>query len=165
MFKRLNQLEKVHKKGWLNFGDKRISPLDRLQAGRRLWMDFTKSAFPHPQAVDFDAIRVDGGNMKEMPESVAMARQRLNQAIKAVPDYREWFVVREIAIYDRKVGIRKTSSADYNHEMELLKEDLCRGLDKLAWHYGLSVFKPRIVSYICPDAEIADTPRRYEIEL
>jgi len=164
-YRKLCQLEKYKLKGWLDFGDKRINSLDRLQAGKRLWMDFMKSGLWTSKAINLDAVRVDGGNMKEIPESVALARQKFNQAMLAVPEYAEWYLVREIVLYDHKVFIKKTTSAQYNHEIEMMKEDLCRGLDKLAYHYGVTVYKPKIVSYTCPEAEFVETKRRYEIEL
>ena len=159
-----SQLEKCRDKGWLSFGDKRIHPLDRFQAGQRLFVDFTKSAFPSAKAVNFEAVRVDGGRMKEMPESVAMARQRFNEAIRSIKNYWEWFMVREIVLNDRKVGIKKTTVQQYRHEMEMMKEDLCRGLDQLAYHYGVTPIKPRITGKAFVETDFIETPNFYEIE-
>lgn len=159
-----SQLEKCRDKGWLGFGDKRIHPLDRFQAGQRLFADFTKSAFPSAKAVNFEADRVDGGNMKEMPESVAMARQRFNEAIRSIENYWEWFMVREIVLNDRKVGIKKTTVQQYRHEMEMMKEDLCRGLDQLAYHYGITHAKPEIKGCQFIEVDFMDMPTKYEIE-
>lgn len=166
LIKKLNQLEKCKVKGWLDFGDKRITALDRLQAGQRLFIDYTKSCLPSTKAINFELDRVDGGNMKEMPESVAMARQRFHEAIRAIKEYSVWFMVRTIVLEDRKVGLRKLSSHQYNHEMELMKEDLCQGLDILAFHYGFTPCKPRAIrSFAFVDEDYVEMPRRYELQL
>ena len=165
IIKKLNQLEKCKLKGWLDFGDERITSLDRLQAGQRLWTDFVKSALPSPKAINFEADHVDGGNMKQMPESVAMARQRFHEAIRSIKYYPAWFMVRTIVLEDRKVVIRGVSKRQHNHEIEMLKGDLCRGLDTLAWHYGINPAKPHIVSYTTTEEDFIETPNRYTIEI
>lgn len=167
MIKKLNQLEKCKVKGWLDFGDKRITSLDRLQAGNKLFIDFTKCCFPSARAINYEQDRVDGGNMKNLSESIIMARHRFNQAIKIFPKYSpQWFMVQAIVLEDRKVVVRKMTSRQYNHEMELLKEDLCQGLDALAYHYGVTPFKPLdIKNHEFVEQEFAETPRNYIFEI
>lgn len=166
LIKKLNQLEKYKNKGWLDFGDKRITALDRLQAGRRLFVDFTNCCLPSARAINYELDRVDGGNMREIPESVAIARQKFHEAIRIFPKYSpEWWTVQIIVLEDRKICLRKLTSQQYNHEMEMLKEDLCRGLDMLAFHYGVTPIKPVIRSYTCVEQQFIETPRRYELKI
>ncbi len=139
VYKILNTIEKYADKGWLKFGDKRYSSEDRLDVAARFRKDFFLSRLEHMPATDFAADRVDGGGQKELPDSVWDARRRLEKAIKSLKKI-HFDIVVAVCLEDRPLRIRKESSAQYNHDLEIAKEYLCRGLDSLLWNYGI---KPR----------------------
>lgn len=146
-YRLLNQLEKYERKGWLDHGNKYISSNERLSAGLRFSADYRKSAINTLGAVDLSKDRVDGGNQKELSPAVWDARTRFSKALRAINGEYLSVVVR-VCLDDKPLNIVQFTKAQYNHDLAVTKEDLCRGLDDLAIHYGIKPVKPlRIHAY------------------
>ncbi len=132
--KRLTILEKYAAKGWLNHGDNTYSSRDRLESGNRFYADFYKSGLVSIRAKGLAAVRVDGGNDKEDPVQVLIARDRFFNALRCLS--REYvYPVTHICLYNSRLRIPTRDMAIYKHEVEVAKEKLCRGLDELTVHY------------------------------
>lgn len=137
-------IERYHAKGWLDFGDRRLTADDRLNAAEVLQRDFEKSRFPASKAVDLSTPRVDGGNMKNEPDSVLRARDRYFKAVQAVSG-QYWLTVRTICLYNEPEETDcAVNDRRYKHELEMIKDRLCRGLDNLVFHYGINLRRPQI---------------------
>lgn len=125
-------LQKYFDGGWLKFGDKNITCYDRLNAGNRFYADFYKAGIVDLRIPDLEKPRVDGGNSKGVPEFVLDARERFNKAVLSLtPD--QTFILWNIVCLDKP--IRLTRSNDYRHNIEVLKEEICKSLDALFYHY------------------------------
>lgn len=143
MVKRLTLIERYFRKGWLKFGDKRIDAEIRLDCANRLATDFYFSRFSSP-AVDWQKERVDGGNSKGEPDRVLDARDRFFKAIRSVPP-EFWGVVQSVVLEEKRPKFMETKKLN-EYALFVHKVDLCRGLDRLAWHYGVKPVKKKIVS-------------------
>lgn len=157
-------IERYYLKGWLKFGDKRLDAKIRLDAANRLASDFYFSRFPSNQAIDFAKERVDGGRNKLEPERVLEARDRFFKAIKEIP-FEFWGIVQNVVLYEKKPVIDDVSHDVYKNELFKAKVDLCRGLDRLAWHYGVRTVKRKILSDAPKEQGKTSEKRRYKIEV
>lgn len=145
LYRRLNTLEKYAAKGWLNFGNPKLTKNDRLDAGAWFYRDYMKGRINTLKAVDWMKEQVDGGKQGLSPD-VWDARVRFGKALRAInANYLP--VVRQVVLFHRPLNIRKITSAQYNHDLELAKEILCCGLDNLVFHYGVKIRRPKIKSY------------------
>lgn len=162
---RMTLIERYYSKGWLEYGDKRIDSGIRLDSANQLAADFYYSRFPSNAAIDWQKERVDGGFNKAEPEPVLDARNRFFKAIRSVP--REfWPVVQDVVLYETRPDIGGATQLAYKQELYRMKVDLCRGLDRLAWHYGVRPVRRKIQSMAVGDKlSPIDKPRRYTIEL
>lgn len=144
LVKRLTLIERYYFKGWLKYGDKRLDAKIRLDCANRLASDFFFSRFPNNQAIDFEKERVDGGRNKIEPERVLEARDRFFKAIRSIPS-EFWAVVRDVVLNEQR---QKFNNGKFLNECALYahKVDLCRGLDRLAFHYGVKPLKNKILS-------------------
>ena len=163
LVKRLSLIERYYVKGWLKFGDKRLDAKIRLDAANRLASDFYFSRFPSNKAIDLQKERVDGGLNKTEPEKVLEARDRFFKAIKEIP-FEFWEVVQDVVLYENKPNIDCSNKRVKEYELFRIKNDLCRGLDRLAWHYGVLMIKRKILAEI-PKEQAIIKKRRYEIEV
>lgn len=124
-------LRKYFDKGWLKFGSRKITALDRLNVGNRFYADFYKSGIADFKIPDLGKPRVDGGNNKGTPDFVLDARARFNAAFQTLSGDQAKIVMR-VVCYDKFI---KVPNLDYRHNIEVAKEKLCEGLDVLFFHY------------------------------
>lgn len=161
---RLTLIERYFEKGWLEFGDHRLTPEIRLEAADRLAADFYFSRFPQNSAIDWQKERVDGGLNKCEPTAVLDARDRFFKAIKAIPS-EFWPVVQDVVLYETRPDIGGATKAMYNELLAVFKRDLCRGLDRLALHYGVRIVRHKILATRTEAQPATPNQRRYTIEV
>ena len=127
-------LTKYHRKGWLRFGSKYFTQDDRLRAGVQLANDFSLAQIMMSGAVDYEKPRVDcSGN--EVSEMVLDARDRYNKAIKQLSKSQH-NLLKSICCMNKDIKLSYCEDkSQYIHNLEILKETVCRGLDTLAEHY------------------------------
>lgn len=128
------ELAKCRRKGWLDFGDKTYSADDRMHAGEKLAADFFEAGFALTPALDYAKPRVDNSRRSDLPERVYDAQNRYLRAMACLTS-RQAFTVRTICCMDKAVKIPLIHKAQYVHELELMKHELCGGLDRLCAHY------------------------------
>lgn len=134
-FYRLSILEQYARKGWLDFGDKKYTALDRLSAGARLNRDYYHGKFETVRANDVRKVKVDGHGDCALQEETLDARNRYLAAMKAVPA-EFWDVVRSVCVEDKPIAANDNQNrTERLHEAYANKKDLCRGLDRLIEHY------------------------------
>lgn len=134
-FYRFCTLEQYARKGWLDFGDKRFTALDRLSAGLRLMKDFYHGHFESVCANDMRKVKVDGHGNSTLQEEALDARNRYLEAMKAIPA-EFWGVTRQVCIEDKPIAANDNGSrTEKLHEAYSSKKDLCRALDRLIEHY------------------------------
>lgn len=125
-------LQKYFEKGWLKFGDAQITAQDRLNAGNRFYADFYKAGIVDLRIPDLEKPRVDGGNDKRTPDFVLDARSRFNKAFLSLnPEHS--YILWQIVCLDKPLKL--ASGKNYNHNLEVLKEEICKSLDALFYHY------------------------------
>lgn len=161
---RLSLIERYYEKGWLNHGDSRLTPEIRLEAADRLAADFYFSRFPQNSAIDWQKERVDGGLNKTEPAAVLDARDRFFKAIKSIPA-EFWPVVQDVVLYETRPDIGGATKAMYNELLAVFKRDLCRGLDRLAFHYGVRIVRHKILVTHTEAQPAIPNKRRYTIEV
>ena len=134
MFHQLNVLERCSRDGWLDFGNRRYSAMDRVSAGNRLGRDFYLSGLETVSANDVRRVRVDGSGTVSLPEKMLLARDRFNKAMCAIP-YEFWPVVSRVCCEDKEFEVENGSErqrAYARHRSAIL---LCLGLDRLIGYY------------------------------
>lgn len=136
VYRKLNALERLSAAGWLEMGSKRLSALDRVSVGNRLYRDFYLAKIERVKANDLAKVRVDGRASYATPEEVAEAEDRYRKAIKSVPEgARE--IVRRVCLEDREFKL-----ADGMSRHQIAKEKarqatlLCIGLDEIGKFYA-----------------------------
>ena len=134
-------LRKYFEKGWLKYGNRLISAQDRLNAGNRLYADFYKAGIENFKIPDLAKPRVDGGNNKGTPDYVLDARARFNAAYMTLT-IDEADLVMRVVCWDKTFKIN--NGADYRHDLEVSKENLCKALDGLFIHYWGAPQKAKI---------------------
>lgn len=146
-------LQKYFERGWLKFGDASITPQDRLNAGNRLYADFYKAGIVDLRIPDLSKPRVDGGNAKGTSDFVLDARERFNKAILAL-NPEQSYVIWQVVCLDKPINLPQ--NALYRHDIEVVKEEVCRGLDALFYHYWGKI-KParrhRILAMVSQEAK------------
>ena len=134
-FHRLNTLERYARDGWLDFGDKRYSALDRVSAGNRLGRDFYLARLEPVCANDVRKVKVDGHGSAVLPEKVLEARDRFNKAMLSVP-HEFWQVVNRVCCEDKEFAITLSLTKHKKlYERYNLAHLLCFGLDRLIGYY------------------------------
>lgn len=126
-------VKKYFDDGWLKYGNAQITPQDRLNAANRLYADFYHAGIVDLRIPDLEKPRVDGGNAKGTPDFVLDARERFNRAIlKLNPE--QSYIVWNIVCLDKPI-LLKRKEKDYIHNLEVLKEEICKSLDTLFCYY------------------------------
>lgn len=126
-------VKKYFDDGWLKYGNAQITPQGRLNAANRLYADFYHAGIVDLRIPDLAKPRVDGGNNKGTPDYVLDARARFNKAIlKLNPE--QSFIVWNVVCLDKPIGLQRKAK-DYIHNLEVLKEEICKSLDALFCHY------------------------------
>lgn len=143
---RQSVLEKYKSKGWLSFGNSRYSEDDRMKAGCRIAQDYYHGRFVAEGIIDYTKPRVDNSVRNELSPAVLDARTRFIKAMSCL-DKKQSFVIRQICCENAPIKIPNIRKDQYIHDLELLKETVCRGLDCLIEHYWgkLKVPRPQIV--------------------
>lgn len=130
---KLSTLELYATKGYLDFGSKRYTANDRVNAGHTLASDYYLGGLNQVSAVDLAKIRVDGGGSIVGAEKKAFHEDRFRKAIRAIP--REFLsIVHHVVIEDKPLKVVGTDR-EVNKKLFLLRVDLCRGLDRLIKFY------------------------------
>lgn len=130
---KMNTLERYATVGYLNFGAKRYTAIDRVGAGKRLYRDFYLSGVQSVGAVDMSKIRVDGmGSIEE--SSRRLHHLDCYQKAMAVVPSEFWPVVRRVCLEDKPLKAQGTK-LDIKRQLYALRVDLCRGLDRLCDFY------------------------------
>lgn len=125
-------LQKYFDGGWLKFGDHDITPKDRLDVGNRLYEDFYKAGIVDLRIPNLETPRVDGGGSKDVPDFVLDARDRFNKAfLSLTPD--QTYILFNVVCLDKPIRLMRSN--DYRHNIEVLKEEVCKSLDALFYHY------------------------------
>lgn len=142
-------LDKYLAKGWLVFGCGLYSAEDRAKAGKRLAEDYYLSRFVSSGIIDYTKPRVDSSIVNSISDSAMDARQRYIQAMRALNN-KQAFVIRKICVENEPVKIPNIYAAQYRHDIELLKSELCGGLDALVNHYWGKVYtrRPKITATV-----------------
>lgn len=143
---KLNQLERYNEKGWLNYGRRGITPMERLTAGLRFQKDFYHSRIDTMTAINWAKERVDTSPNTEMPPFVWDARKRFICALRAIKA-EHLRAVQVVALEDRPLKVRYTTKADFAQYNAEAKRLLCGGLDDLVIHYGWKPVKSKVVGF------------------
>ena len=131
---KLSTLERYGAAGYLDFGNKKYSALDRISAGKRLFTNFYLGGLNSMAAIDFGRIKVDGSGDRSEPFRCLHHRDMYKKAVAAVP--REfWPVVRRVCIEDLPI-VAKGSANNIKRILYAERLDLCRGLDRLIDFYS-----------------------------
>lgn len=126
-------LQKYFEQGWLKYGDAYITQEDRLNVGNRFYGDFYKAGIVDLRIPDYSKPRVDGGNSKGVSEFVLDARERFNKAFLSLTPEQS-YILWQIICLDKPIKLEWEKS-DYRHNIEVLKEEICKSLDALYFHY------------------------------
>lgn len=126
-------LEKYFNRNWLDLGSKKYSGEDRLNAGSRLFQDYSASGFESMRAVGWGKEKVDCSGSPS--EDIYGARLNYFSAVKSIPK-EFWPVVRTVCIQDTELlagdDLPERRKLEVTYAM---KCDLCRGLDRLIEFY------------------------------
>jgi hypothetical protein len=131
LYYKQNTIEKYASKGWLDFGSPKNTSLDRLSAANRIASDFYKSRISGFGTVDLEKVRVDCCRRVDVSPAAWDARVRLFKALKDIGCYAN--IIFNTCCLDAERSVEKTSR--YRHDLEIYKENLCRGLDRLIKYY------------------------------
>lgn len=134
LFHKLNTLEQYARDGWIEFGDKRYSALDRVGAGNRIGRDFYLAGLEAVSANDIRRVRVDGRGAAILPLKMLEARERFNRAMQQVP-FEFWPVVSRVCCEDKEFVISGGSERQKAYAKHRAAMLLCLGLDRLVAHY------------------------------
>lgn len=141
-------LEKYSDMGWLDFGSKFYSNEDRLTVGLRFAQDFHYSGFENSGVVDLSKEKVDCSGRSDLSNAVLDARNRYNKALLAIPANVVDIITR-VCCLDLEIKVERVTVQQYRHDLEILKEMICQGLDSLIEHYNGRKYykKPKIKAY------------------
>lgn len=134
IFRKLNTLEFLGKKGWLDYGNQRFTAQDRISAGNRLANDFEIANLEGVSANDVSKIRVDGRGAYNVSQTISEAEDRYLKAMNSI-DRDLWGRVRKVCIEENFLGentgnkYKDIKNKTYEYTM------LCIGLDELIKHY------------------------------
>ncbi len=134
LYRKLTVLERYGKNGWLDFGDKRYSAMDRISAGSRLARDFYLSRLEAVCANDIRKVRVDGCGSSVFSEKILDARDRFNKACAAIP-HEFWGIVNKVCCEDKELEADAKAQRQRLYQKHTMVTLLCLGLDRLIEHY------------------------------
>ena len=133
VWRQLSVLEQLAQYGWLDYGSRKFTALDRISAGKRFYSDFQASGMQSLGVNDMERIKVDGGGNDSAPEYVLMARERFVRALRAInPDF--FPVIHKVVLEDKMVALKGTEWIKIKQKTHLCTF-LCLGLDELICHY------------------------------
>lgn len=131
------QLEKYYAKGWLVWGDTRISSEDRLEAGKRFYDLYLACRFDLP-IPDVTQPRVDRTPTYSVPDNIQAAREKYARALKRLKTAAEGReqIIRHVIIEDKVCPVQYITKQQYEHDLSLFKHYLNKGLDDLFYFFG-----------------------------
>lgn len=133
-YHKLTMLSKYLVSGWLDFGTRRYSAVDRVSAGLRLYRDYYHSNLNNVSANDVSRVKVDGHGNGITPEFVLDAQDKYNKAIRSMP--REfWGIVSRVCCEDKGFILNGESDRKKVYSKHRQAMVLCLGLDRLIEHY------------------------------
>lgn len=133
VWRKLSVLEQLAQNGWLEYGSRKFTALDRLSAGKRFLCDFQASGIQAFCANDTERIKVDGGGDSSVPEYRLVARERFIRAVRAINTV--FFpIVHKVVLDDKMVDVKGTEWIKVKQKAHLCTF-LCLGLDELICHY------------------------------
>ena len=132
--KKRSDLARYYQNGWLRFGSKYVTQVDSLRAGTQFANDFSLANIMMSGCIDYEKPRVDC-SIGNLPDVVLDARDRYGKAIRLLSKSQH-NILKNICCMDKEIKFQYyEDKASYIHNLEILKETLCRGLDTLAEHY------------------------------
>ncbi len=148
MGKKRTQLEKYYAKGWLVWGDTRITSEDRLEAGKRFYNLYLACRFDSP-VPDVTKPRVDRTPTYTVSENIQTAREKYTRAIKRLKYTAEGRerIIRHVIIDNRACPVQFVTRQQYEHDLLLFKHYLSRGLDDLFYFFGGRLTKTKSRNY------------------
>ena len=129
------QLEKYYAKGWLAYGAKDISSEERLDAGRTFWEEHEACQYGTVRLPDLEQPKVDYTPKMSTPAFLLDARGKFEKAENKLTKGQKK-VLNRVVLLNLPITTVGKKFSEYNHNLELCKECLCRGLDRLVIHYG-----------------------------
>ena len=128
-------LERWYDKGWLELPNSKYSSDERLYFGMKLAHDYYLISKSNLHSGFIENTRVDIG-IKTNGFYQCDAVSRYSKAIKTIPA-EFWPIVRQICVDDcEPVILPKMSERQTAYQYFLWRNDLCRGLDRLAVIYN-----------------------------
>lgn len=140
------QLEKYYAKGWLAYGAKDISSEERLEAGRTFWEEHEACQYGTVRLPDLEQPKVDYTPKLNTPVFLLDARSKFEKAEKKLTKGQKK-VLNRVVLLNLPITTVGKKFSEYNHNLELCKECLCRGLDRLVIHYGGKRNHPQLKGY------------------
>lgn len=135
-FYKQNVLEKLESDGYLDFGNKKYTSRQRVDAGNLLKLHFDKSGVGRVGTADPSRVRVDGSGNKNTPEAVAAAEQAYRRAIRCLPDeFKD--VVTDVCCWEKELNLGGGSERQQKYAKHRQAMILCLGLDRLVEHYRI----------------------------
>lgn len=141
-----SQLEKYYAKGWLVYGDKNISSEERLAAGIAFWEEHEACQYGTVRLPDLEQPKVDYTPKLNTPVFLLDARSKFEKAEKKLTECQRKLLFR-VLLSNLPIATQGATIAEYKHNLELCKECLCRGLDRLVIHYGGKRNRPQLKGY------------------
>lgn len=141
-----SQLEKYYAKGWLVYGDKNISSEERLAAGIAFWEEHESCQYGTVRLPDLEQPKVDYTPKLNTPVFLLDARSKFEKAEKKLTECQRKLLFR-VLLSNLPIATQGATIAEYKHNLELCKECLCRGLDRLVIHYGGKRNRPQLKGY------------------
>jgi hypothetical protein len=145
-YRKKTTLEYYYAKGWLKKG--RVSPEDRLRAGKILQTDYYISGLLQQRAIDYEKPRVDGDSSGIMTETQLFHLNRFNKAIACIKNSLAHDVVDLIVVLDK--DIRKPNKGNdwvARKSNIAIRNFLIMGLDDLVAFYTPKQKKIEINGY------------------
>lgn len=134
IFRKLNALEFLGKKGWLDYGSPKFTARDRISAGNRLANDFRLAEIEGVSANDVSKIRVDGRGAYNVSQTILDAKDRYYKAVKSI-DKELWGRIRKVCIDEKFIEVEAKNKYSEIKNKTYEYTMLCLGLDELIKHY------------------------------
>jgi len=120
-------LEQYYKEGWLQYGNAKLRPEDRLYAGYVFYKSYMKSHVLSVGVSCFEVPKKDSVNRLNAVEAGLCRREEFLNAYEHIPRLSRP-VVEEIVLENKVIHARK-------HDRCFVADLLCAGLDALALYY------------------------------
>ena len=126
-----NVIEKYAKKGWLKYGMKTFSSMDRVWAAQRLYRDYAGSRRLSVGVVNPFEVKVDGGQKNFAFEGSLKAKDDFLKAFSVLsPLWKK--MIECVILEDKELDILEIG---YEKNIKKAKKELSAALDCLILHY------------------------------